>query len=52
VALLDGKTKIQPNSVLSHSASAASSSVPYEIWHKHLGHLGHDLSQWQTGAKA
>ena len=42
VALLDRKTKIQPNSVPSHSASAALSSIPYEIWHKRLGHLGHD----------
>jgi len=42
VALLDGKTKTQPNSMPSHSASAASPSVPYEIWHKCLGHLRHD----------
>ena len=42
VALPDGKTQLQPDSVPSHSASAASSSVPYEIWHKCLGHLGHD----------
>ena len=34
VALLDGKTQTQATSVLSQSASAASSSVSYEIWHK------------------
>jgi len=42
IALLDRKTKTQPNSVPSHSAAAALSSIPYEIWHKCLGHLGHD----------
>jgi hypothetical protein len=42
VALLDGKTKIQPHSMPSHSASAAASSISYETWHKCLGHLGLD----------
>ena len=46
VALLDGKTKIQAESLLSQSANAAASTTCYEIWHKRLGHIGHDhLSQ-------
>ena len=46
VALLDGKTKIQAESLPSQSANAAASTTSYEIWHKHLGHIGHDcLSQ-------
>ena len=42
VALLDGKTRIQPNSLPTDSASAAATPVSYEIWHKRLGHLGHE----------
>ena len=42
VALLDGKTKIQAESLPSHSANAAASTTSYEIWHKCLAHIGHD----------
>ena len=46
VALLDGKTKIQAESLPSQSANAAALITSYEIWHKCLGHIGHDrLSQ-------
>ena len=46
VALLDGKTKIQAKSLPSQSANATASTTSYEIWHKRLGHIGHDrLSQ-------
>ena len=41
-ALLDGKTRIQRNSVPTDSASAVATPVSYEIWHKRLGHLGHE----------
>jgi len=42
VALLDGKTRIQPHSLPTDSASAAATPVSYETWHKRLGHLGHE----------
>ena len=46
MALLDSKTKIQAESLPSQSANAAASTTCYEIWHKRLGHIGHDhLSQ-------
>ena len=34
VALLDGKTRIQPNYLPTDSASTAATPVSYEIWHK------------------